>query len=71
MARGNRSESRLDSPKGLRTKIVPRFSDRDRFGRFTEWVARAMGTPGFLGVLTLFAAAWIIFNTIGMIDREG
>ena len=63
MARGNRSETRLDSPKGLRTKIVPRFSDRDRFGRFTEWVARAMGTPGFLGILTIFAAAWIVYNT--------
>jgi len=64
MARGNRSENRLDSPKGMRTKIVPRFSDRDRFGRFTEWVARAMGTPGFLGILTVFAAAWMVFNTV-------
>jgi uncharacterized membrane protein len=67
MARANRSEIRLDSPKGLRTKIVPRFGGGrgDRFGRFTEWVARAMGTPTFLAGLTVFAAAWMVFNTIG------
>jgi hypothetical protein len=67
MARVNRSEIRLDSPKGLRTKIVPRFGrgGGDRFGRFTEWVARAMGTPTFLAGLTVFAAAWMVFNSIG------
>ena len=63
MARGNRSEIRLDSPKGLRANFVPRLGGRDRFGRFTEWIARAMGTPWFLLGLTVFAAAWIIFNT--------
>ncbi len=68
MARANRSEIRLDSPKGLRTKFVPRFTSRDRFGRFTEWVARAMGTPAFLLGLTVFAAAWMVFNTIGPLD---
>ncbi len=62
MARINRSDSRLDSPKGLRTKIVPRLGGRDSFGRFTEWVARAMGTPGFLIGLSLFALAWLIYN---------
>lgn len=66
MARGNRtrSENRLDSPKGLRTRVVRRGGDRDRFGRFTEWVARAMGTPGFLAGLTVFAGAWMVFNTM-------
>jgi uncharacterized membrane protein len=48
MARANRPDVRLDSPKGLRTKLVPRLGGQDRFGRFTEWVARAMGTPTFL-----------------------
>ncbi|PRY69432.1 putative membrane protein [Glaciihabitans tibetensis] len=67
MARANRSEIRLDSPKGLRTKIVPRFGGGggDRFGRFTEWVARAMGTPTFLAGLTVFAVAWMAFNSFG------
>ncbi|MGV9193392.1 DUF1003 domain-containing protein [Microbacterium sp. MC2] len=38
-------------------------SSSDRFGRFTEWIARAMGTPMFLLLLTLFCAGWIIWNT--------
>lgn len=65
MARLSRSDTRLDSPKGLRTKFVPRVRGRDTFGRFTEWIARAMGTPWFLLGLTIFAAAWLLFNTYG------
>ena len=37
---------------------------RDRFGRFTEWVARAMGTPTFLTILTLFCALWIGYTML-------
>jgi uncharacterized membrane protein len=63
MARANnRSETRLDSPKGLRTTFVPRSQNRDSFGRFTEWIARNMGTPTFLIALTLFCIAWIAYN---------
>ena len=62
MARTNRTEARLDSPKGLRNNFVPRFESRDRFGRFTEWIARNMGTPTFLVGLTVFCAAWLIYN---------
>lgn len=34
------------------------------FGNFTEWIARAMGTPAFLLGLTLFCALWLIWNTM-------
>jgi uncharacterized membrane protein len=54
---------RLDAPG--RTTTRPRASSRDRFGRFTEWVARAMGTPTFLLLLSLFCVAWIVWNTLG------
>jgi uncharacterized membrane protein len=64
MARTNRDDTRLDSPKGLRTNFVPRVENRDRFGRFTEWIARNMGTPTFLIILTVFAAAWMIYNVL-------
>ncbi len=64
MARTNRDDNRLDSPKGLRTNFVPRVENRDRFGRFTEWIARNMGTPTFLIALTLFCAVWIAFNVL-------
>lgn len=66
MARSNRQETRLDSPKGLRTTLVPRFGaslqGRDIFGRLTESIARGMGTPWFLFGLTLFCIAWIAYN---------
>ncbi|THG28486.1 DUF1003 domain-containing protein [Naasia lichenicola] len=57
---------RLDAPKGLRTSMLGSRSNRpsrDRFGRFTEFIARAMGTPWFLLGLTLFCIAWIAFNS--------
>jgi len=59
MARTNR----LDTPSSRGTARAAGPS-RDRFGRFTEWVARAMGTPAFLVILTMFCAAWIIWNTL-------
>jgi uncharacterized membrane protein len=65
MARAESDDRRFDTPKGLRRSPSPlRLSnDRDRFGRFTEWVARAMGTPGFLVGLTVFALGWMAWNT--------
>jgi len=67
MARANRSDSRLDAPKGLRTTTLGGrrgSGSNDRFGRFTEAIARGMGTPWFLLGLTFFALAWISWNTL-------
>src|ERR1700712_3494963 len=59
-------DARLDSPKGLRTRVLPtRRVSRDRFGRSTESIARGMGTPWFLIILTGFVVLWIGFNTYG------
>ncbi|SJN30021.1 PROBABLE MEMBRANE PROTEIN [Microbacterium esteraromaticum] len=56
--------ARLDTP-GSRSAVSRRPSpSRDRFGRFTEWVARAMGTPAFLAILTVFCVAWLGWNTL-------
>lgn len=67
MAKQRRGEIRLDAPKGLRGSALASRdkSSSDRFGRFTEWVARAMGTPGFLVGLSLFCVAWLAYNTWG------
>lgn len=54
---------RLDTPRGRASAARQSAPSRDRFGRFTEWVARAMGTPAFLVLLTMFCLAWIIWNT--------
>ena len=66
MARANRRELPLDSPKGLRTTFVPRFtadSNPDRMGRFSEAFARAMGTPWFLLGMTVFVLIWLGYNS--------
>lgn len=66
MARQNRPRTALDAPRG-RSGMLPRSSpqpSRDRFGRATEWIARAMGTPWFLIGLSLFCAAWLAWNTL-------
>jgi len=57
-----RQDNRLDSPKGLRTTF--RFgSGQDRFGRFTEGIARGMGTPWFLFGLLVFVGVWLTYST--------
>ncbi|AWB86869.1 DUF1003 domain-containing protein [Mycetocola zhujimingii] len=70
MAKIRRNDVRLDAPKGLRPSMLPGRGreSSDRFGRFTEWVARAMGTPAFLAGLTVFCLAWIAYNTWGPED---
>ena len=56
----------LEDPRGRRAGVLTRTPapSRDRFGRFTEWVARAMGTPMFLLILSLFCVGWIMWNTL-------
>lgn len=59
-----KNDGALDSPKGLRGSLFPRSGSSDRFGRFTEAAARAMGTPWFLFFLTIVCAAWLTYNTL-------
>ncbi len=63
MARLNRSDVRLDSPKGLRSSFSPRFTSNDRMGRFSESFARGMGTPWFLVGMSVFVVLWVSYNT--------
>ncbi|MEF3404485.1 DUF1003 domain-containing protein [Agromyces sp. CCNWLW203] len=64
MARADADDRRFDTPKGTRRARSFRGSgDSDRFGRFTELVARGMGTPGFLLGLSVFAIGWMVWNT--------
>lgn len=61
-----REELRLDSPKVMRSRRPPVLSggEGDSFGRFTESIARIMGTPGFLAVLTAFCVLWMSYNIL-------
>lgn len=53
----------LNVPKGQRN-AMRNTVDSDRFGRATELIARAMGTPWFLVGLTLICAGWLLWNTL-------
>ena len=55
-------DEQLNAPKSLRPVLSRRSNDR--FGRFTEGVARAMGTPWFLIILTIIVVSWMTFNTL-------
>jgi uncharacterized membrane protein len=70
MARGSRKPS-LDAPRG-RSGMLARNPQpsRDRFGRFSEAFARGMGTSGFLIGMTVFVAAWLLWNSLAPVDLQ-
>ena len=55
----------LEDPRGRRAGVLTRTPapSRDRFGRFSEAFARAMGTSGFLIGMSVFVAVWLWWNT--------
>src|SRR5215472_10164141 len=59
--------SDLSVPRGA----APRGSlyDADAFGRFSEALARFLGTGKYLFGQTVFVICWIILNTIGIISH--
>ncbi|GAB2551376.1 DUF1003 domain-containing protein [Leucobacter ruminantium] len=62
----------LDAPRSAGSRAVKvrpsDASDRssnERFGRWSEAIARGMGTPWFLFILTLVCLVWLAWNTYG------
>jgi uncharacterized membrane protein len=55
----------LSTPRGA----VPMGSryDSDAFGRFSEALARFLGTGRFLVAQTVIVVGWIILNTVGLV----
>jgi len=65
------SATGLDSPQAAGRRVTRGRADfgdgggnNETFGRWTEAIARGMGTPWFLLVLTLFCLAWLAWNTV-------
>lgn len=52
--------SQFDRP----LEVAAGRSGNEWFGRWTERIARAMGTPWFLLALTIFCALWLAWNTM-------
>ena len=57
-----RAESRLDQPKAARALVPRPHYDPDAFGRFSEGIARFIGTARFLVIMTVIVVVWIIYN---------
>jgi uncharacterized membrane protein len=57
-----RRDSRLDQPR-VRGISLPRF-DAEAFGRWSEKIARFMGTAKFLVYMTVVIVVWIGWNTL-------
>ena len=56
---------KLDQPQEQRARVLPRMSfSQEAFGVLSERFARLMGTAGFLIGMTVFVAAWIIWNVV-------
>ena len=67
MAREERQSARaprLDQPRELRRGVPRPYYDPDAFGRFSEQIARFLGTARFLVYMTAFIALWLLWNTL-------
>ena len=62
---GDRND--LSIPKGA--PVRGSLYDADAFGRFSEALARFLGTGKYLVGQTVLVIAWIILNTIGIISH--
>ena len=58
----------LSVPRGTTPWMGARY-DADAFGRFSEAIARFLGTGKFLAGQTVLVIGWIILNTIGIIKH--
>jgi uncharacterized membrane protein len=58
----------LSVPRGAGPRMGARY-DADAFGRFSEAIARFLGTGRFLVGQTVLVIGWIVLNTIGLINH--
>ena len=62
------STDRLSVPRGTTLRSGPVY-DPDAFGRFSETIARFLGTGKFIVGQTFVVAFWVALNTIGLIHH--
>jgi uncharacterized membrane protein len=63
-SRQERRRPRLDQPQEIKRGLgLPQYNP-DSMGRVSERVARFLGTWRFIGYMTLFIAAWILYNAV-------
>jgi uncharacterized membrane protein len=52
---------RLDLPRELAPRLRP-YYDPEAFGRFSERIARFLGTARFIVYMTVFVGLWLLWN---------
>jgi uncharacterized membrane protein len=57
-----RSRDRLDQPRVMRRGLPRPHYDPEAFGRFSETIARFIGTARFLVIQTVIVIVWIGYN---------
>lgn len=55
------ARQRLDTPRTSRRRFAPRF-DVEAVGRFSESIARFLGTGRYLAIQTIVVIIWILLN---------
>jgi uncharacterized membrane protein len=69
--RRRRARPRLDQPRDTRRVTLPRPSyDAEAFGRFSEQIARFLGTGRFLVYMTGFIVIWVVWNLFAPADAR-
>jgi uncharacterized membrane protein len=63
----SRRTPRLDQPRERGIVVRPTY-DPDRFGRWSESVARFIGSWAFIAWMTVFVTGWIAWNTLAPPD---
>jgi uncharacterized membrane protein len=58
----------LSVPRGATPRMGARY-DADAFGRFSEAIARFLGTGRFLVGQTVLVIGWIALNTVGLVKH--
>jgi uncharacterized membrane protein len=61
VARSDRRRARLDQPKVPGRSVLP-SPDPEAFGRFSERIARFIGTGRFLVIQTVVIFVWVVWN---------
>jgi len=63
--RGRADRSDLSVPRGVAPRFGARY-DADAFGRFSEAIARFLGTGRFLAGQSVLIVIWITLNAVGL-----
>ncbi|MGB8021188.1 MAG: DUF1003 domain-containing protein [Candidatus Nanopelagicales bacterium] len=48
-----------------RSRVIRTSHDPERFGRWSERVARRIGSAQFIAWMTVLVLAWVLWNTVG------